>query len=133
MATKSRLSSEIEVPSPHDWRTTDADEINRRRLRAREESFRITNADAAHPIFSNFRVQSASGMTYSVEVRDLRQRHFACDCVDFRINALGTCKHVEAVLLHLAARYRRLFRAAAQNGGTRIDIVPEPSAGTLRV
>src|SRR2546425_3360133 len=120
MATKSKLSSEIKVPSPHDWRTTDADEINRRRLRAREESFRITNADAAHPIFSNFRVQSASGMTYSVEVRDLRQRHFACDCVDFRINGLCTCKHVEAALHHLLAIFRRGLTTLQHNGPTSI-------------
>src|SRR5713101_2020498 len=133
MATKSKLSSEIKVPSPHDWRTTDADEINRRRLRAREESFRITNADAAHPIFSNFRVQSASGMTYSVEVRDLRQRHFACDCVDFRINGLGTCKHVEAVLLQLEARYKKLFRAAASQAPGRIDIVPDAATDSVRL
>src|SRR6266851_5301266 len=133
MATKRKLSSEIEVPSPHDWRTTDADEINRRRLRAREESFRITNADPAHPIFSNFRVQSASGMTYSVEVRDLRLRLFACDCVDFRINGLGTCKHVEAVLLHLEARFRRLFTSATRNSTTRLDIVPDPNTDSLRL
>ncbi len=133
MARKSKLSSEIEVPSPHDWRTTDADEINRRRLRAREESFRITNADPAHPIFSNFRVQSASGMTYSVEVRDLRQRHFACDCVDFRINGLGTCKHVEAVLLHLEARFRQLFTRVRQSGSTRIEVGVDSATDSLRV
>src|SRR6266853_6437883 len=133
MSTKRKLSSEIEVPSPHDWRTTDADEINRRRLRAREESFRIANADPAHSIFSNFRVQSASGMTYSVEVRDLRQRHFACECVDFRINGLGTCKHVEAVLLHLAARFCRLFKAAQQSGSNRTEVVVDSNADTLRV
>src|SRR5258708_3922202 len=133
MATKSKLNSEIEVPSPHDWRTTDADEINRRRLRAREESFRITNADPAHPIFSNFRVQSASGMTYSVEVRDLRQRHFACDCVDFRINGLGTCKHVEAVLLHLEPRFRRLFTSARVKGSTRSEVGVDWARDSLRV
>ena len=91
------------IPSPHDWRTTDTDEINKRRLRAREESFTISNLAPQHPIFSNFRVKSGSGLTYSVEIRDLRERQFACDCVDFRINNLGTCKHVEAVLLHLEA------------------------------
>ncbi len=47
-------ASEIEVPSAHNWRTTDEDEINRRRLRAQTEEFRIANADARHPIFSNF-------------------------------------------------------------------------------
>src|ERR1035438_6594173 len=91
--------SEPPVPSPHNWRTTDQDEINRRRERAQTEDFKITNTDPSHPIFSNFMVKSGSGLTYSVEVRDVGQRQFACQCVDFRINGLGTCKHVEAVLL----------------------------------
>jgi len=76
-------------------RTTDTDEINKRRQRAREESFVITNTDARHPIFSNFRVKSASGLTYSVEIRDLRDRQSACDCVDFRTNGLALCKHLK--------------------------------------
>ena len=63
--------SKIKLPPVHDWRTTDADEINKRRQRAREEFFVITNMDARHPIFSNFRVKSASGLTYSVEIRGL--------------------------------------------------------------
>src|SRR5437867_12799881 len=103
-----KASQEIEVPSPHNWRTTDQDEINRRRVRAQTEEFRIANTDPRHPIFSNFRVQSGSGLTYSVEIREVGQRQFACDCVDFRINGLGTCKHVEAVLLQLEARCKRL-------------------------
>ena len=107
-------SPEIAVPSPHNWRTTDEDEINRRRARARTEEFRISNTDPRHPIFSNFRVQSGSGLTYSVEIRDVRQRQFACDCVDFRINGLGTCKHVEAVLLQLAGA----LQAAVPGGGS---------------
>lgn len=84
------------MPSPHNWRTTDQDEINRRRARARSEEFRISNADPCYPIFSNFRVHSASGLTYSVEVRDVEQRQFACGCVDFRING---------ALLHCEERY----------------------------
>ena len=133
MSRKTIEQPELRVPSPHDWRTTDEDEINKRRLRAQAEAFTISNLDPRHPVFSNFRVQSGSGMTYSVEVRHLSQRQFACDCVDFRINGLGTCKHVEAVLLHLEARYRRLFKAAAENGAARIDIVLDPAADTLRV
>ena len=107
MSNKAPLGTE--VPSIHNWRTTDQDEINRRRMRAQTEDLRIANADPRHPIFSNFRVKSGSGLTYSVEIRDVRQRQFACECVDFRINGLGTCKHVEAVLLHLQGRFRRLF------------------------
>jgi hypothetical protein len=41
MAFTTQKSGDIKVPSVHDWRTTDADEINKRRLRAREESFTI--------------------------------------------------------------------------------------------
>src|SRR5712692_9243031 len=128
-----KASSEIAVPSAHDWRTTDEDEINRRRLRAQTEEFRIANTNARHPIFSNFRIQSGSGLTYSVEISDLRERHFACDCVDFRINGLGTCKHVEAVLLHLQARFKRLFQAAAKNGPGRLDLVLDPSSDSVRL
>ena len=133
MALTRKKPSEIAVPSQHDWRTTDTDEINKRRLRAREESFRITNLDARHPLFSNFQVGSGSGMTYRVEVRELRDRQFSCDCIDFRINGLGTCKHVEAVLLQLEARYRRLFQAAADQGSTRLDVLPDAARDTLRV
>src|SRR6266478_2320326 len=97
------------VPPVHDWRTTDEEEIGRRRERAQSEAFAITNLDPSHPVFSQFRVQSPTGRIYSVEIRDVRERQFACDCVDFRTNGLGTCKHVEAVLLQLEARQRQLF------------------------
>ena len=128
-----QASPDIAVPSPHNWRTTDEDEINRRRARARTEEFRISNADPRHPIFSNFRVQSGSGLTYAVEIRDVRQRQCACECVDFRINGLGTCKHVEAVLLYLQARFKRLFKAAETDGTPRLDVVPDPDGDSIRL
>ena len=117
----------------HDWRTTDEDEINRRRQRAIEEQPRIANMDSRERIFSNFRIESRSGLTYQVEIRDIAGREFSCTCVDFRINRLGTCKHVEAVLLHLEARFKKLFASAVRNGSQRIDIVPDLVANTLRV
>lgn len=125
--------AELPVPSAHNWRTTDEDEINRRRVRAATEDFKITNLDGRHPIFSNFRVQSGSGMSYAVEIRDLRQRQFHCECVDFRINGLGTCKHVEATLLHLEGRFKRLFKAAANGPSTRLDVVPDAATGVVRL
>jgi hypothetical protein len=116
MSAKKTTARPLEAPSAHNWRTSDEDEINRRRWRAQNESFAITNLDARQPIFSNFHVNSASGMAYIVEVRDPAQRHCSCQCVDFRINGLGTCKHVEAVLAHLEARFKRLFKSAAVTG-----------------
>jgi hypothetical protein len=94
----SKETIDPKIPSPHDWRTTDADEINKRRLRAREESFTISNLYQHHPVFSNFHVESGSGLTYSVEIRDLRERHFACDCVDFRINNLAPASRQASLL-----------------------------------
>ncbi len=133
MAPIKRKASAPKIVPVHNWRTSDEDEIERRRLRARSEHFAISNLDAKHPIFSNFRIRSGSGLTYSVEIRSVRERQFACSCVDFRINGLGTCKHVEAVLLHLEGRYKKLFKAAGENGSYRIDVVPDHAADTLRL
>jgi len=133
MAKPKRSPKSRPVPLIYNWRTTDSDEMQRRQLRAREEAFRITNLNARHPIFSNFRVHSGSGLTYEVEIRGLRERQAACTCVDFRINGLGTCKHVEAVLLLLQRRHSRPFRAAAQGDSDRLDVVPDREADTLRL
>ncbi|MCL4177558.1 MAG: SWIM zinc finger domain-containing protein [Verrucomicrobia bacterium] len=78
-------------------------------------------------------MNSGSGLSYSVELRDLAGRQTHCDCVDFRINGLGTCKHVEAVLLQLQARFRRLFNAAARTGSDRIELVLDAAHDTLRL
>ncbi len=122
-----------ELPPVDDWRTTDQDEINRRRLRALQEAPLVSNRDELHPIFSNFDVHSQSGVTYSVEVRDLARRQSHCDCVDFRVNGLGTCKHVEAVLDHLERQQPLAFALGRQNGSPRIDLVRGSETQTLRV
>lgn len=123
------------TPPLHDWRTTDHDEIARRRQRAREEKQQVENRTPEHPIFSNFRVLSASGFSYDVEIRDLAERRFACTCVDFRTSGLGTCKHVEATLLHLQAKEPAAFTAAqrADAHSERTEVVPDGDGQTLRV
>ena len=80
MATKKKGSQSLSSPGSYNWDTSDEDEINRRRWRAQTESFAIRNADARHPIFSNFHVQSGSGMTYGVEIRNIAQHQFHCQC-----------------------------------------------------
>ena len=128
-----QAENENRIPPVHDWRTTDQDEINRRRIRAHAEQPRIRNLDPAHRIFSDFEVQSGSGLRYRIEIRDLRERQFSCGCVDFRVNGLGTCKHVEAVLAHLETRFPRAFKRAQKNGSERIDLVADPLSNTLRI
>ncbi|HIE55563.1 MAG TPA: hypothetical protein EYP90_10335, partial [Chromatiaceae bacterium] len=126
---KNKLSPAEELrrslPPVTDWNTTDEHEVNRRRLRAMEEPpLSIENLDPKHPVFSNFKVYSQSGREYAVEIRDLENRVFASDTIDFQINGLGTDKHVEAVLMHLQKRERKAFREALENGSGRVDVVP---------
>ena len=121
------------LPPATDWRTTDKQELLKRRIRAKEETFRISNRFPEHPVFSNFSVKSGSGLTYSIEIRHLQDREFDCTCTDFRINGLGSCKHVEAVLLHLKTRHRAAFNQALSEPSNRVDIVPNESVNLLWV
>jgi hypothetical protein len=133
-AGESNSNGEIaRLTRAYDWRTTDQDEIKLRQQRGREEPPRIRNLEPAHRIFSQFEVVSRSGMTYVVELRSLADRIFSCTCTDFRVNGLGTCKHVEAVLLNIEARFPRNFAGAMQNGSDRIDVVCDETLNTLRV
>lgn len=124
---------DLHLPPAHDWRTTDEDEVNRRRLRAREEDLKIGQTDSGHPVFATFAVRSRSGMVYTVEIRDIGQRLHACDCPDFRKNGLGTCKHVEAVLAYMGRRHRAAMKEAISRGSPLVDIVPDHDATTLKV
>ncbi len=131
-ATKGKNAPQ--APNDFDWRTTDYDEIQRRRARALAEQPRITNLTPEFPVHSNFRVSSKSGMVYQVELRDLAQNQRACQCVDFRTNGLGTCKHVEAVLLYVAAKSPKAYKAAEREDlSPRIDIVPDLDRNRLVV
>ncbi len=123
----------VALPSPHDWRTTDEQEIEKRRLRAREDPPEIRNLDPRFPIFSDFEVKSSSGMSYRVEIRDLAARIFSSSSPDFRVNGLGTDKHVEAVLEMLQATQPDAWTLAEDQGSPRIDIVPDPDSESLRV
>lgn len=121
------------IPPNHDWRTTDEDERNRRKLRAQNESVKITNLTPEHPIYSNFHIQSESGMAYEVEIRHLKEELYGCSCIDFQSNGLGTCKHVESVLIHLRKRGKRKLKEATEAGPTRTDIEVDLAQDTLRI
>jgi superfamily II DNA or RNA helicase len=130
MASKKRSP---EPPPAQDWRTTDADEILRRRLRAREGRFRVENTTPAHPVHSTFLVHSARDRRYLVEIRDARSREAVCECVDFRVNGLGTCKHAEAVWLHVAKKAGAAYRVAREKGSDRFEVVWDRAVDALRL
>jgi hypothetical protein len=76
------------------------DQIERRRKRATEDIAAIKNR-GRHTVYSAFDVTSQSGQTYRVQIRSLTDLLNSCTCADYKTNLLGTCKHIEAVLLHL--------------------------------
>src|SRR5215210_8228035 len=84
------------------WRTTDDEEIERRRQRAASEPLAVEPIEPGHPVFGTFRVSSLeAGSAYEVEIRSLSRRDNSCGCPDHLVNGLGTCKHVEAALARI--------------------------------
>ncbi len=53
---------------------------------------------------------------WRVEIRSVGERLNYCNCPDFAVNRLGTCKHVEAVLHRLRQKGARKFAQLAAEG-----------------
>jgi superfamily II DNA/RNA helicase len=104
------------------WNTTDTDEIERRKIRAQIEDFKLENLEPAQVYFSTFCVQTNQNKQYHVEIRSLTKNINSCNCVDHRGNGLGTCKHIEYVLKTLKKKGVRKFAKAAVIGSERIEI-----------
>jgi superfamily II DNA or RNA helicase len=117
----------MSTDSPHET------QIERRRERAREEITKVVNK-GNHPLFSLFEVTSLSGHTYHVEIHALDELRNTCTCPDYRTNLIGTCKHIEGVLLYLREEYgERLAALTRQHpSGTQIYLHYETDV-TVRV
>ncbi len=88
----------------HGWLTSDAQELEARRLRAKAEAMSLRNLMPGHGIFADFSVRrddQEAARTYIVEIRSLRDRVNYCTCPDFAKNSLGSCKHIEKVVMQL--------------------------------
>ncbi|HME20890.1 MAG TPA: DEAD/DEAH box helicase [Acetobacteraceae bacterium] len=110
------------APALVGWLSNDADEIARRRWRGRTEIGQIEPLERDPPYFGSFRVRSAGGSLYDVEIRSLDQPLNSCGCADHRVNGLGTCKHIEGVLTRLRQRGVRAFTAAQRQGSPRVEL-----------
>ncbi|MFQ6014862.1 MAG: DEAD/DEAH box helicase [Anaerolineae bacterium] len=84
-------------------------EIRRERARRELPRYRITSTQPQE-ILSLYRVKSGSGYTYDVEIRNPFELENRCSCPDYESNGLGTCKHIEAVLIHLEREHPRQFK-----------------------
>ncbi len=96
-------------------------QIERRRQRALEDITKITNK-GNHPLFSLFEVASVSGQVYRVEIRSFDKLQNSCTCPDYKTNLIGTCKHIESVLIYLKNAYGDRLEKLAQKRprGTQI-------------
>src|SRR5947209_5855334 len=75
-------------------------QIVERQTRAKEAVESILERPASG-LYGDYRIRSASKKIYRVALRGPGLFENYCSCPDFAINTLGTCKHVEAVLLRL--------------------------------
>ncbi len=94
--------------------TTTQWQMELRREFAGVQPFTITRLGGEHPIFADYAVKNpASGGDYKVALRSNGVGLNFCTCMDFKTNALGTCKHIEAVL-HTIENDPRLARLLTQ-------------------
>ncbi len=71
---------------------------------AEDENFSIQKLSEGL-VFADYKVEnSKTAATYKVALRSADNSLNYCSCPDFRTNQLGTCKHVEAVLLKINAK-----------------------------
>jgi len=83
---------------------------------AADQKFEVKNI-GNHPVFSDFEVFNPdSGKSYKVSIRDNNSSFNFCSCPDFKINGLGTCKHIEYVVADLMRlkRNQRYFNQIQQ-------------------
>jgi hypothetical protein len=104
------------------WHSSDDHEITLRRWRGRTEILSVKALGADHPYFGAFRAQSASGGSYDVEIRSLNELINSCGCIDYRVNGLGTCKHIEGTIAAMARGRAKSFRAAKATGSSRVEV-----------
>jgi superfamily II DNA or RNA helicase len=76
--------------------------------RARVEKMQVQSTDPERPWTDYVVTSKLSGKSYRVALRGLEPGTSTCTCPDFRINTLGTCKHV----IHVQTRVQRRFTAA---------------------
>jgi hypothetical protein len=85
-------------------------QIAERRERAAAAIAKVLERPSGEP-YGDYRVKSASGKTYRVAMRGPGLFENYCSCADFAVNTLGTCKHIEALLVRLGKRHGRTLES----------------------
>lgn len=106
--SKSAKKKKVETPKkiPYyrkpDNLTLDQWQIALRKQFGKDNEFLITNI-GPEKIFSDFQVtNSVTNNSYKVAIRSADDTHNFCECLDFKTNRLGVCKHISATLHYLS-------------------------------
>ncbi len=117
--------------------------LEERLERVRKEKIRIAPSEPGK-LWTDYAVTNpASGKTYRVALRGEQPGESYCGCPDFRINTLGTCKHILAVLEKMRKRIpRRHWKAYVHRNvtvylryGEKVELylaLPEKMEGRFR-
>lgn len=74
----------------------------------KKPSFVVTYTNGDHAVFGDYSVKNIeSGGVYKVALRSKEPGANFCTCLDFKTNMLGTCKHIEYVLVHLSRNTKK--------------------------
>ncbi len=85
--------------------------IAERALRATQERLRLTTTDPRRPWTDYVVTNQTSGKSYRVALRGEERGDSYCSCPDYRVNTLGTCKHIMYALQRVRTRFSASERA----------------------
>src|SRR5262245_5618241 len=118
---KRSIAHSITHPKPIPKISIEEQEMNVRVDRAQQEDFQIRPLREEHFPFETYEVMR-NGSLYLVEIRALVKKVNSCSCPDYKVNTLGSCKHIEAVLKWIRGRGVRQFSEHAKVGSRRVEI-----------
>jgi len=105
-ASKKRATVNTRVPhtrKPVDMTDTEWQIILRRQI-AEDENFNIRKITDG-VVFADYNVENyKTAASYKVALRSADNSLNFCSCPDFKTNQLGTCKHIEGVLLKIKSK-----------------------------
>ncbi len=107
--SKSAKKKKVETPKkiPYyrkpDNLTLDQWQIALRKQFGQDNEFLVTNI-GQEKFFSDFQViNKATNNSYKVAIRSIDDTQNFCECLDFKTNRLGVCKHISATLHYLSS------------------------------
>jgi len=91
---KRKKEKKISYTRKPDDLTLDQWQAALRKQFGKQTKFKLTNL-GEHPIFSDFLIQNPeTGSQYKIAIRSQDDSANFCECLDFKTNQLGTCKHL---------------------------------------